>query len=46
MIITNVNLVLKDEIVKGSVEVVDGVIRSMSNTSSQLPQAIDGDNGF
>lgn len=46
MIITNVNLVLKDEIVKGSVEVVDGVIRSMSNTSSQLPQSIDGDNGF
>ena len=46
MIITNVNLVLPNEVVKGSVEVIDGEIRSMSNTLSQLPQAIDGNDGF
>lgn len=46
MIITNVNLVLPNEVVKGSVEVIDGNIRSMSNTLSQLPQAIDGNDGF
>ncbi len=42
MIITNVNLVLPDGEVRGSVEVENGVIRSMSDSPSQLPGAIDG----
>lgn len=46
MIITNVNLVLPNEVITGSVEVINGEIRSMSNTSSQLPQAIDGNKGY
>lgn len=46
MIITNVNLVLPEEVINGSVEVLDGKIRSISATSSQLPQAIDANNGF
>jgi len=45
MIITNVNLVLENEVVKGSVEIKDGIIASMSDTQSQLPQAFDGENG-
>lgn len=46
MIITNVNLVLPNEVITGSVEVINGEIRSMSDTSSQLPQAIDGNKGY
>ncbi|WP_295902565.1 alpha-D-ribose 1-methylphosphonate 5-triphosphate diphosphatase [uncultured Vibrio sp.] len=46
MIITNVNLVLQDEVVRGSVEIRDGKIASLSDTTSQLPGAYDGENGF
>ncbi|WP_434568052.1 alpha-D-ribose 1-methylphosphonate 5-triphosphate diphosphatase [Vibrio chagasii] len=46
MIITNVNLVLENEVVRGSVELRDGVIANMSDTTSQLPGAFDGENGF
>ncbi|MGF1695512.1 alpha-D-ribose 1-methylphosphonate 5-triphosphate diphosphatase [Vibrio kyushuensis] len=46
MIITNVNLVLKDEVIRGSVELRDGVIVSVSDTTSQLPSAFDGENGY
>lgn len=46
MIITNVNLVLENEVVRGSVELRDGVIANMSDSTSQLPNAFDGENGF
>ncbi|CDT85377.1 alpha-D-ribose 1-methylphosphonate 5-triphosphate diphosphatase [Vibrio coralliirubri] len=46
MIITNVNLVLENEVVRGSVELRDGVIANMSDSTSQLPRAFDGENGF
>ncbi|CDT60530.1 carbon-phosphorus lyase complex subunit [Vibrio coralliirubri] len=46
MIITNVNLVLENEVVRGSVELRDGVIANMSDSTSQLPGAFDGENGF
>ncbi|ULN66223.1 alpha-D-ribose 1-methylphosphonate 5-triphosphate diphosphatase [Vibrio gigantis] len=46
MIITNVNLVLENEVIRGSVELRDGVIANMSDSTSQLPGAFDGENGF
>lgn len=46
MIITNVNLVLENEVVRGSVELRHGVIANMSDSTSQLPGAFDGENGF
>lgn len=46
MIITNVNLVLENEVVRGSLELRDGVIANMSDSTSQLPGAFDGENGF
>ncbi len=44
MIITNVNLVLETEVVKGSLEIHDGKIVSMSDTTSQVASAYDGEN--
>ncbi len=46
MIINNVKLVLEDEVVRGSVEVQDGVIRTFTETQSQHPQAMDGEDGW
>ncbi|MEZ9291482.1 alpha-D-ribose 1-methylphosphonate 5-triphosphate diphosphatase [Vibrio lentus] len=46
MIITNVNLVLENEVVRGSVELRDGLIANMSDSTSQLPGAFDGESGF
>ncbi len=46
MIINNVRLVLKDEVVSGSLEMQDGVIRSFSDSTSRLPQALDGAGGY
>ncbi|CAH0530287.1 alpha-D-ribose 1-methylphosphonate 5-triphosphate diphosphatase [Vibrio hippocampi] len=46
MIITNVNLVLENEVVKGSLELRDGKIASMSDTPSQVSGAYDGENGL
>ncbi|MCC4265210.1 alpha-D-ribose 1-methylphosphonate 5-triphosphate diphosphatase [Oceanimonas baumannii] len=46
MIITNVNLVLENEVVNGSLEVHGGVIRAMADSPSQQPGAIDGEGGW
>ncbi|KNC90291.1 alpha-D-ribose 1-methylphosphonate 5-triphosphate diphosphatase [Trabulsiella odontotermitis] len=46
MIINKVKLVLEDEVVHGSVDVQDGVIRAFAQTQSRLPQAMDGEGGW
>ncbi|WP_410012444.1 alpha-D-ribose 1-methylphosphonate 5-triphosphate diphosphatase [Sodalis sp. C49] len=46
MIINNVKLILKDEIVSGSLEMRDGMILSYADSASQLPQALDGEGGW
>ncbi|NOH28176.1 alpha-D-ribose 1-methylphosphonate 5-triphosphate diphosphatase [Vibrio mediterranei] len=46
MIITNVNLVLENEVVKGSLELRDGKIVSMSDSQSQVAGAYDGEGDF
>ncbi|MGC9494077.1 alpha-D-ribose 1-methylphosphonate 5-triphosphate diphosphatase [Vibrio genomosp. F10] len=46
MIITNVQLVLENEVVNGSIEVEGGIIRSMSDSKSQMPGAVDGNQGW
>ena len=46
MIINNVRLVLENEVVHGSLEVADGVIRNFADSPSQLPQALDGEGGW
>ena len=46
MIINNVRLVLENEVVNGSVEVRDGVIRAFAETQSRSPDAMDGEGGW
>ncbi|KIS45602.1 alpha-D-ribose 1-methylphosphonate 5-triphosphate diphosphatase [Kosakonia radicincitans] len=46
MIINNVKLILEDEVVDGSLEVRDGVIRAFAETQSRQPGAHDGDDGW
>lgn len=46
MIITNVNLVLENEVVKGSIELRDGKIVSMSDSQSQVAGAYDGEGDY
>ncbi|MFD2178342.1 alpha-D-ribose 1-methylphosphonate 5-triphosphate diphosphatase [Veronia pacifica] len=46
MIITNVKLVLEDEVVRGSLEVENGVIRTMSDSTSQVAGAVDGNGAW
>lgn len=46
MIINNVNLVLAEETIKGSLEVKDGIIASFTDNPSQLPQALDAEGGW
>jgi len=46
MIINNVRLVLENEVVDGSVEVHDGVIRAFAETQSRTPEAMDGEGGW
>ncbi|MGR5091776.1 alpha-D-ribose 1-methylphosphonate 5-triphosphate diphosphatase [Vibrio maritimus] len=46
MIITNVNLVLENEVVKGSIEMRDGKIVSMSDSQSQVAGAYDGEGDY
>lgn len=46
MIINNVQMVLQHEVVNGSLEVRDGIIRQMAPGASQLPQALDGGGGW
>ncbi|HAF51814.1 MAG TPA: phosphonate metabolism protein PhnM, partial [Leclercia adecarboxylata] len=43
MIVNNVKLVLENEVVDGSIEVQDGVIRAFAETPSRSPQAMDGE---
>ncbi|ENG2551895.1 TPA: alpha-D-ribose 1-methylphosphonate 5-triphosphate diphosphatase [Citrobacter farmeri] len=46
MIINNVKLVLEDEVVQGSLEMQEGVIRAFAQSQSRLPQALDGEGGW
>ncbi|KHT32332.1 alpha-D-ribose 1-methylphosphonate 5-triphosphate diphosphatase [Pectobacterium carotovorum] len=46
MIINNVQLVLENEVVYGSLDVQDGVIVHVSSSRSQQPGAFDGEGGF
>ncbi|MDN2487280.1 alpha-D-ribose 1-methylphosphonate 5-triphosphate diphosphatase [Kosakonia sacchari] len=46
MIINNVKLILEDEVISGSLEVRDGVIRAFAETQSRQPGAHDGDGGW
>lgn len=46
MIINNVKLVLEDEVVQGSLEMQEGVIRAFTPSQSRLPQALDGEGGW
>ena len=46
MIINNIKLVLADEVVEGSLEITDGVIRRMAEGDSGLPGALDGNGGW
>ncbi|GAB7262548.1 hypothetical protein DZJ_20770 [Dickeya ananatis] len=45
-IINNVQLVLANEVVSGSLAWRDGIIEDFSSTPSQLPQALDGEGGW
>jgi phosphonate metabolism protein PhnM len=46
MIINNVKLVLENEVVDGSIEIQDGVIRAFAETQSRSPEAMDGEGGW
>lgn len=46
MIINNVKLILDDEVVEGSLEMQDGVIRAFAETPSRQPGAHDGEGGW
>jgi Metal-dependent hydrolase involved in phosphonate metabolism len=46
MIINNVKLVLEDEVVQGSLEMQDGIIRAFAESQSRHPEALDGEGGW
>ncbi len=46
MILSNINLILEDQVVKGSLEIKNGVVQSYSDRPTQLSAAIDGQNGW
>ncbi|MBS0056020.1 alpha-D-ribose 1-methylphosphonate 5-triphosphate diphosphatase [Yersinia sp. Marseille-Q3913] len=46
MILNNVNLILEDQVVSGSLEIKNGEISSYSDRPTQLSAAIDGQNGW
>lgn len=46
MIINHVQLVLEDELVNGSIEIADGVIRQFDSQPSRSPAAIDGQQAY
>ncbi|AMO50959.1 alpha-D-ribose 1-methylphosphonate 5-triphosphate diphosphatase [Kosakonia oryzendophytica] len=46
MIINNVKLILENEVVSGSLEIRDGMIRTFAETQSSQPGAHDGDGGW
>lgn len=45
-ILTNAQLILKDEVIKGTVVIKDGLIAEISQAKSQLPQAEDLDQEY
>ncbi len=46
MIINNVKLILENEVLDGSIETEDGIIRRFGENRSRLPQALDGEGGW
>lgn len=46
MIVNNVRLVLEDEVVAGSLEIREGRIASFSDSNSQQPGALDGEQAY
>ncbi|WP_145592231.1 alpha-D-ribose 1-methylphosphonate 5-triphosphate diphosphatase [Yersinia bercovieri] len=46
MILNNVNLILEDQVVSGSLEIKNGEISRYSDRPTQLSAAIDGQNGW
>ncbi|PEH53885.1 alpha-D-ribose 1-methylphosphonate 5-triphosphate diphosphatase [Yersinia kristensenii] len=46
MILNNVNLILEDQVVSGSLEIHHGKIRSFSDRPTQLSAALDGQNSW
>lgn len=46
MIINNVKLILENEVLRGSLEMRDGIIRAFAETQSSQPGAHDGDGGW
>lgn len=46
MIVNNVKLVLENEVVDGSIDIQDGIIRAFAETQSRLPEAMDGEGGW
>lgn len=46
MILNNINLILEDQVVNGSLEIKNGLIHNYSDRQTQLSAAIDGQNGW
>ncbi|MGP2411180.1 alpha-D-ribose 1-methylphosphonate 5-triphosphate diphosphatase [Yersinia sp. 2538 StPb PI] len=46
MILNNINLILEDQVVNGSLEIKNGVIHNYSDRPTQLSAAIDGHHGW
>ncbi|CNJ88415.1 alpha-D-ribose 1-methylphosphonate 5-triphosphate diphosphatase [Yersinia intermedia] len=46
MILNNINLILEDQVVNGSLEIKNGLIHNYSDRPTQLSAAIDGQNGW
>ena len=42
MILNNINLILEDQVVNGSLEIKNGLIHNYSDRPTQLSAAIDG----
>ncbi len=45
-IINNAQIILIDEVIKGSILIKDGIIKRIDASNSQLPQAIDWENDY
>ncbi|MFW5390860.1 alpha-D-ribose 1-methylphosphonate 5-triphosphate diphosphatase [Yersinia sp. 2544 StPb PI] len=46
MILNNINLILEDQVVNGSLEIKNGVIHNYSDRPTQLSAALDGQHGW
>lgn len=46
MILNNINLILEDQVVNGSLEIKNGLIHNYSDRPTQLSAAIDGQHGW